>query len=158
MEIETTRFGKIKIDESKIIFFPTGILGFPQAKRYILIPHRENSPFFWLQAVDVPELAFVVVDPKLFFPDYDPKIPPEAKEEIYLQEGDELGLLVIVTFPKDNPREPTANLLGPIVVNVDRRLAKQVVLDAKTYPLRAPLRPHFHRLAEAEKAKVQPEL
>jgi len=149
LEIETTRFGKLKIEEGKIIFFTSGILGFPEAKRYVLLPHRENSPFFWLQAVDVPELAFVVVDPKLFFPDYDPKLPPEAKKELHLREGDELCFLTIVTIPKEKPEEMTVNLLGPIAVNVSRRLAKQVVLDARRYPLREPLQPHFHKLASS---------
>ncbi len=150
MEIETTRFGKIEIEEGKIIFFTSGILGFPEAKRYVLIPHREDSPFFWLQAVDVPELAFVVVDPKLFFPDYDPELPLEAKKELHLREGDELCFLTIVTIPKEKPEEMTVNLLGPIAVNVSRRLAKQVVLDSRRYPLREPLRPHFHKLEGQE--------
>ncbi len=152
MQIETTRFGKIEIEEKKIIFFTSGILGFPEAKRYVLIPHRQNSPFFWLQAVDVPELAFVVVDPRLFFPDYAPKLPPEVLKELHLKEGDELCFLSIVTIPKEKPEEMTVNLLGPVVVNITRRLAKQVVLDARRYPLREPLKPHFYRLAQqAEK-------
>jgi len=139
LKINTTRFGEIEIEEDKIIFFPSGILGFPQARRYVLIPHREDSPFCWLQAVDVPELAFVVIDTSMFFPDYKPEIPREAREEIHLREGDEVSFLAIVTIPKENPANVTANLLGPIVVNIPRRLAKQVVLDARKYPLRAPL-------------------
>ncbi|NPB09663.1 MAG: flagellar assembly protein FliW [Thermodesulfobacteria bacterium] len=155
MEIETTRFGKIEIDEKKIIFFPSGILGFPEAKRYVLIPHKEGSPFFWLQAIDVPELAFVVVDPKLFFPDYHPKLPLEAKKELHLHEDDELCFLTIVTIPKENPEEMTVNLLGPIAVNVSRKLAKQVVLDSRRYPLREPLRPHLHKLGQGERAEAE---
>ena len=143
MKIETTRFGEIEIDEGKILFFTTGILGFPQAKRYVLIPHRENSPFMWLQAVDVPELAFVVIMPRLFFPEYQPQIPYEAREELHLHKGDEMDLLAIVTIPREAPEEMTVNLLGPIVVNVTRRLAKQVILDARRYPLKEPLMPRL---------------
>jgi len=106
VKIETTRFGEIEIDEGKILFFTTGILGFPQAKRYVLIPHRENSPFMWLQAVDVPELAFVVIMPRLFFPEYQPQIPYEAREELHLHKGDEMDLLAIVTIPREAPDHP----------------------------------------------------
>jgi len=140
LQIETSRFGKIDIDESKIIFFTSGILGFPEAKRYILLPHP-NSPFFWLQAVDVPDLAFVIIDPKVFFPDYNPRIPPEAKKELHIKDDDEICILNIVTIPKDKPEEMTVNLLGPIIVNVSRKLAKQIVLDSRRYPLREPLYP-----------------
>jgi len=143
VEIETTRFGKLEIDESKIIFFTTGILGFPQAKRYVLLPHRENSPFFWLQAIDVPELAFVVIWPRLFFPDYDPALPQEARKELHIREGDEIDFLTIVTIPKDCPEKMTVNLLGPIAINVTRRLAKQIILDARRYPLQEPLTPRI---------------
>ena len=142
MEIETTRFGKIKIDDSKIIFFPSGILGFPEAKRYVLIPHAENSPFLWLQAVDVPELAFLVIFPRELFENYAPKIPAEALKELHFQNGDELEILGIVTVPGGQPQEMTVNLMGPIVVNVDKKLAKQVVLD-QDYPLKQPLKHLF---------------
>ncbi len=146
MKIETTRFGELEIDEGKIIFFTSGILGFPQAKRYILLPHRDSSPFFWLQAVDIPELAFVVIFPRVFFPEFQPKIPPEVGQELLLREGDELDYLAIVTIPKEDPTAMTVNLLGPIAVNVSRRLAKQVILDARNYPLKEPLLPRIRQM------------
>ena len=143
VEIETSRFGKIKIDEAKIIYFTSGILGFPDAKRYVLIPHRKDSPFFWLQAVDVPELAFVVILPKIFFSDFCPELPNEVKREIHLHKGDQVDFLAIVTIPKEAPEKMTVNLLGPIVVNVTRRLARQVILDSRRYPLKEPLLPRL---------------
>ncbi len=150
MKIETTRFGEIEIDEGKIIFFTSGILGFPQAKRYVLLPHRKASPFFWLQAVDVPELAFVVIFPRLFFPEFAPELPAEVKEELHLKPEDELDFLAIVTIPKEDPEAMTVNLLGPIAVNVSRRLAKQVILDARRYPLKEPLLPRIRETALQE--------
>ncbi|NPA49969.1 MAG: flagellar assembly protein FliW, partial [Thermodesulfobacteria bacterium] len=137
MEIETTRFGKLKIDDSKIIFFPSGVLGFPTAKRYVLIPLTDDSPFLWLQAVDIPDLAFLVVFPKEIFEDYDPQIPLETLKDLHVQNGDELEILGIVTVPSNRPQEMTVNLMGPIIVNVDKKLAKQIVLD-QNYPLKQP--------------------
>ena len=70
MEIETLRFGKIAIQDDKVITFPKGLLGFSQRRRFILFPHKEGSPFFWLQCVEDGELAFVLMNPKLVVNDY----------------------------------------------------------------------------------------
>ncbi len=139
MIIKTTRFGEIEIDENKIIFFPRGILGFPDQRRFVLLPHREDSPFCWLQAVDDPDLTFVVVNPFVINPDYKPEFKDEVLSGLEIEEGDVIDLLSIVTVPRENPQAMTANLLGPIVINVSKRLAKQVVLDPHKYPLKYPL-------------------
>ena len=143
MQIQTQRFGKIEIDESKIIHFVSEILGFPRSRRYVLIPHRPGSPFFWLQSLEEPDLAFVVTVPRLFFPDYSPELPPEILKKLRYREGEVLDYLVIVYLPKDNPEEMTVNLLGPIAVNVDRKLALQVVLDPNRYSVSEPLKPRL---------------
>ncbi|NPA94158.1 MAG: flagellar assembly protein FliW [Thermodesulfobacteria bacterium] len=139
MKIETTRFGTVEVDENKILNFVRGILGFPNDLRYALLPHKEDSPFFWLQSVDSPDLAFVVVNPAVIVSDYSFELPEDAQEELQIKDEGQAEALVIVSFRKsDNgkPSEMSANLLGPIVINVDKRLAKQVVLDPKKYPVR----------------------
>jgi len=141
MEINTTRFGTIEIEEEKIINMSRGILGFPEDKRYVLIPHREGSPFHWLQSVDTPGLAFVVASPGRFFQDYAFDISDEVEKELEIESPEEVDCLVIITIPRKNPKRPTANLLGPIVVNVKKRLAQQVVLDPNVYPVECPLTP-----------------
>ncbi len=139
MKVETTRFGTIEIDEGKVLNFVKGILGFPNDLRYALLPHKENSPFFWLQSLDSPDLAFVVINPSLIVSDYSFELPEEAERELRLEEGDKAEALVIVTFRKrqnGDARSMSANLLGPVVINVDKRLARQVVLDPNKYPVR----------------------
>ena len=139
MKVETTRFGTIEIDEGKVLNFVKGILGFPNDLRYALLPHKENSPFFWLQSLDSPDLAFVVINPSLIVSDYSFELPEEAERELRLEEGDKAEALVIVTFRKrqnGDARSVSANLLGPVVINVDKRLARQVVLDPNKYPVR----------------------
>ena len=141
MEINTTRFGTIEIEEEKIINMSRGILGFPEDKRYVLIPHREGSPFHWLQSVDTPGLAFVVASPGRFFQDYVFDISDEVEKDLEIESPEEVDCLVIITIPRENPKKPTANLLGPIVINVKKRLARQVVLDPNVYPVECPLIP-----------------
>ncbi len=139
MEIETTRFGKIEVDDNKIIKMTRGILGFPEDMRYVLIPHKENSPFHWFQSADTPSLAFVVTPPGKFFEDYTFEIGDAIEEELEIKRPEDVDVLVIVTFPKDAFNKVTANLLGPIVINVEKRLACQVVLDPNKYPVNRPL-------------------
>jgi len=86
----------------------------------------------------------------LFFPEFAPELPAEVKEELHLKPGDELDFLAIVTIPKEDPEAMTVNLLGPIAVNVSRRLAKQVILDARRYPLKEPLLPRIRETALQE--------
>ncbi|MGB9712544.1 MAG: flagellar assembly protein FliW [Dissulfurimicrobium sp.] len=139
MEIETTRFGRIEIDNEKVITFTREILGFPSDKRYVLFPHRSGSAFYWLQSVDTPWLAFVVMSPQVFCSDYVFELPDSVQKELRLERAEQAFVMVIVTIPKGNPDEITANLLAPLVINMDERLACQVVLDPSMYPVRFPI-------------------
>lgn len=144
MKIPTSRFGTLEIREDQIIQMPLGIIGFPEYKRYVLLEHRKGSWFFWLQALDNASLAFVVINPLLFKPDYTFELSPEDREALDIQNGQpELQTLAIVNIinrdQEDGGIEITANLLGPIVVNIPKRLARQVVLENYPYSHRQPI-------------------
>ena len=140
-KIYTKRFGEIEIEEEKIIHFPHGILGFPDTKKYIVLNHlnKPDIPFKWLQAVDNPDLAFVITDPMLFYPDYAPVINQQDLKELGIINLPDRGIIAIVTIPQGDPEKMTANLQGPIVVNLMTREAKQVVLTGEEYQVRSPL-------------------
>jgi len=82
LHIETTRFGSMQIDEWMIIHFPNGLLGFPDIKNYVIFDHDQDVPFKWLQATDEPELAFVIMEPFLFQPDYQAEIQEQDLQEL----------------------------------------------------------------------------
>ncbi len=145
MELETTRFGKIEIDKEKIITLTKGILGFPDSLRYVLIPHKPGSPFYWLQSVDRPDLAFVVIEPGQFFADYVFDVDDETQSQLQITDAAEVTVLVIVTFARGTG-EITANLLGPVVINTEKRIGCQMVLDPNRYPVRYPLSKELRRL------------
>ena len=136
MLIETSRFGEIEVDEQRFITFEHGILGFPAEKRYALVQTAEGSGFYWLQAVDRPDLAFVVCDPRLFVADYRAPIKTEELKMIGLNDPERAQVFIIVNKVDDLL---TGNLQGPVVVNVDSRDAKQLVLSDKRYSTRHPL-------------------
>ena len=136
MEIETTRFGRLSVDDERIIELPTGLLGFPNHTRFALIQTSEENYFFWLQAVEDPSLAFVVTDPSIFFKDYDVPIREETQSEIELTDLAHAQVFVICNRVDD---WLTGNLLGPILVNAQNRRACQVVLTEKKWTTRQPL-------------------
>src|SRR6478672_5900429 len=128
MDIETTRFGKLTVDEERVITFNKGLLGFPDYTRYALIQTGEENYFFWLQSVDDPNLAFVVTDPSIFFKEYEVPIKDEVRAELALADLAHAQVFVICNKVDE---WLTGNLLGPILVNAQTRVAQQVVLTDK---------------------------
>ena len=105
MKIKTTRFGTITIEEEKIISMPFGMLGFPDVRRFVMLQHKEDSPFFWYQSVDDPILAFVIMSPFLFKPDYNVDVENVLKELSWNEEEKQnnLELYVVVNIPRGHP-------------------------------------------------------
>lgn len=139
--IDTTRFGTIEVDEALILRFVTPILGFDTAQSFVILDHAENSPFKWLQAVDAPELAFVITNPTLFGIPYEVTLPPDAIERLGITCEEDVLLVTIVNIPQGDPSGMTANLLGPILINQQTRQALQVVLGEGEFSTRTPLLP-----------------
>jgi len=136
MDIQTTRFGALSIDDERVMNFPRGLLGFPDHHRFALIQTGEENYFFWLQSLDDPQLAFVVSDPTIFFKDYEVPIREETAADLAM--GDHRAAQVFVICNKVGDWL-TGNLLGPIVVNAENRLAVQIVLTEKKWTTRQPL-------------------
>jgi flagellar assembly factor FliW len=136
MMINTSRFGDIDVDESRFIRFPKGVLGFPGQCEYALIQTGQDSGFYWLQAVDRPELAFVVCDPRMFIPDYVVPVKLEELAQIGLTDPSTAQVFTIVNKVD---QMLTGNLQGPLIVNVETRQARQLVLSDKRYSTRHPL-------------------
>jgi flagellar assembly factor FliW len=133
MNVHTTRFGTVEIDESRIITFPAGLLGFSGFRRYALLQPDDDGIFFWLQSLDAPDLAFVVTDPTLWLDGYEAAIRRDQMDELVLAKPDDAQVLVIVN---KYDRCLTANLQGPLVVNLDNQRAMQLVLAEKRWSTR----------------------
>ena len=118
----------IEVDESRILKFPKGILGFPDNSDYALLQTNEEGNFFWLQSVDQPDVAFVVCDPLLFVPDYQVQVRPEDCEILGLASMNDAQVLIVVNKVE---RTLTGNLQGPLVINALNRLGRQLVLSEK---------------------------
>jgi len=137
MKLKTSRFGEIDIENDRIITFPDGIIGFRELKKFALIA-KKSQALMWLQSVDDPQIAFVVSDPFSFDVTYDPILSAEDREHLELEDATDARYLVIVVVPP-NPKEMTANMLGPIVVNAKKKIGRQVILVDSSYSVKQPI-------------------
>jgi flagellar assembly factor FliW len=144
----STRFGSFEVSDESIVRFPSGLLGFPEQQRYVILDHDIEAPFKWLQSVDEPGLAFVLMDPTTFHSDYHIDVPADALAEIKGGQRDDLILVVILTIPSDDPGRITANLRGPLLISHTTKLGKQLVLSEEL-PTRHPLFPAAPASTEA---------
>ena len=142
MRIETTRFGHIDINEADIITMPQGLYGFETQQRYCLLQHALGSLYRWLQSVTEPSLAFIVIDPFVYFHDYEIDISDADAIFLELNDPSDVKVLALVTFGE---RDVTANLLGPVVLNRARRVARQIVASDQRYGVRHSLLDHSVR-------------
>ena len=126
MKVSTKAYGQIDVDERQIIIFPQGLFGFESLHDYLLLD-AERQPFYWLQSTEVEQVAFVLLSPFLFRPDYEIDISNEELAEIGITSPEKALIFSIVTIPPDGS-PMTANLQGPVVINRDTRVGKQAVL------------------------------
>ena len=140
MKLETRDFGQIDIDEDRVITMPAGMPGFPEAQRFIILDREETRPFLWYQCVDDPGLAFVIINPNLFQPDYSLDLGAILREMSWNGDREEdLAVYAIVNASEGIPEKITANLIGPLVINTRKKEAAQMVITGSPYSHRQPV-------------------
>jgi len=132
MNVETTRFGTLEVDESTLISMPDGMLGFENCQRFLLLQHRVGSNFRWFQSVEEPAVAFVVVDPVTHFANYEVELSDRDAEKLHLTDAEDASVLTILTL-SNGGKDISANLAAPIIVNFKEQIAAQVVLQDERY-------------------------
>ena len=144
MNIVTTRFGLIQAQESDLIRFPEGLVGFRSFTQFVLLPDPVVAGLSWLQSVTAPDLAFALIAPPLAVSDYRVELRPGDRSALELDE--ERSALVYVILNRGDGGGLTVNLQGPVVLNPVRRLARQLVLTSSRYAVRFPLEPQVPAL------------
>lgn len=121
------------LEKEAVITFPEGVPAFEDAKNFTLVTTEDIKPFLYLKSLEIDELGFVCIDPFLIQKDYHVKITAADLAHLGLKDPKDALVFCFVTV-KEDPRENTANLLAPIVVNLQNRTGRQVILD--NYPVR----------------------
>jgi flagellar assembly factor FliW len=133
--IHTKPFGEIEVESKQIIDFPDGIFGFDYIKKFVILDSDDNSPFKWMQAFTEPDLAFIVIQPDYFTPDYELTISQNDLDAVDAENADSLLVFTIVTIPS-NPADMTANLQGPVIINTKKKLGRQVISLSNKYSVK----------------------
>ena len=126
IHIRSTRFGELSVPADRVLHFPQGLIGFPRARRFVILDHRPGSPFKWMLCLEQPDVAFAVVEPARMVPGY--QAPLELAARTLGTDPADVALFVIVTIPSD-PTAMTVNLMAPVVVDVRTRRSRQLVLE-----------------------------
>jgi len=135
--LELTEMECMQVQTENVILMPSGLLGFEDIKRFILLTNEEEAPFSWFQVLDDPSLAFLVVPPFDAVPDYQPEISDDDIKYLGIKKPSDALMYNIVTLRSGHA---TVNLKGPIVINRFTLRGKQVVLqNATKYSVRHPL-------------------
>jgi flagellar assembly factor FliW len=140
LTINSPKLGQIEYLEEDLITLASPLLGFTELNDYLIISNSDYFPFLWLQSVEDPSVCFILIEPEPFFSDYKPKINKRELKVLGVEQADELKIFCIVVIP-ETPQEATANLRAPLLVNFDRKIAKQTILDDESWDIRASLFP-----------------
>lgn len=148
MIIQTKRFGKVEAEEAQILTMENGLMGFPELKKFVLINMQDQAPFRWLQSLDDEAIAFVVVNPAAFRPDYTASLSQAEYDRLELQSLEDIVISVIATIGED-PSQMTVNLKAPLIFNRLNRKGIQLILRDPSYQTQHSL------VEELERAKKQ---
>jgi len=138
MRIHTINFGDIEVPGDKIINFKEGVPGFPQIHRFATLEFEDLKPFQYLQALDDPPIALLIINPFVVDSGYKFQLSNSDMEDIQTTNPEDVAVYAVATIP-DNAEQATINLMAPIVINVKRRCGKQVILHESGYSVKHPL-------------------
>ena len=145
MIYKTKHFGEIDRDESEVFHFKTGLPGFDSEHSFLLIPFAESGgSMYSLQSTTTPALSFIMMDPFMLAPDYEPELSPADLRTFGVEQWQELsyGVLCSAKVPAN---ESTVNLRCPIAIHLDTHQGRQIIMDSSRYGMRHPLAEFSHR-------------
>lgn len=142
MKIQTSQFGEIEVPESSVITFNKGIPGFEEFQKYVLFPADEKgeAPFFFLQSIETEEVNFFLLDTLSFFKEYEIKLEDQLVHKLQLENPADVLVLSTITV-KGDLQGATTNLKAPLIINQNKQLGMQIVLDNRKYQIKHPLFP-----------------
>jgi flagellar assembly factor FliW len=146
MDVVTSRFGRIAVDAGEVLHFPSGMLGLEDCRQWVLLADAQNDALAWMQCVDRPTVALAVVSPRRFVPGYQMRI---ARRELASLELDDAKKAKVLLVLGKTDRAITLNLKAPVVLNLERRLGRQVIANGDM-PVQYPLdseKPACRRIA-----------
>lgn len=126
MQMHTSRFGCVEIEPEDILLFSRGLFAFENHRHWVLLADDDNDAVAWLQSLSDPEVALPMVSPRRFISDYQLRLNRDQLTPLELAALDQAYVLTVLG---QNDGELTLNLKAPVIINLDRRIGRQVVAD-----------------------------
>ena len=136
LTVNTGQFGEINVKPDNIITFVQPILGFDEFRKYVLIEDQKFFPIQWIQSVENSELAFPIVNPGLLNIKYDIDTASTLISSLKLRNTDAVTIYTLLVIPSNRIDDVRTNLKAPIFINLEERLAVQVIYEDTKYPVR----------------------
>lgn len=124
MDIQTSRFGNLKVLPTDVLLFEQGLIGLRHCRRWVILADAQNPALGWLQSIDEPESALGVVSPRRFVPDYQLRVSRQELAPLALANIRDAQVVVVISR---NPEGLSLNLRAPLVINVEARRGRQVI-------------------------------
>jgi len=124
MQIQTRHFGPVTVEADDFVLFPRGIVAFEDCRHWVLLGDVENPTLAWLQSISRPEVALPVVSPRRFVPGYAVHLVRSQLAPLEFSQFDQIFVLTVVS---QSDGDFTLNLKAPLVINLDRRLGRQII-------------------------------
>ncbi len=132
MELQTKYHGTIEMEESNYIHFSNGIPGFQEEHQFVVLPLEEDETFYIMQSVNTSTLAFVMVNPFTYYPNYDFNLDESIVESLQIKTPEDVLVYSILTI-QDPFENTTVNLQAPIIINSKNHMGKQIILNNEKY-------------------------
>jgi flagellar assembly factor FliW len=133
ISIHTRCFGRLEVDDSAVFQFPRGLPGFEWSRRFAVLWQPELAPIVCLQSLDSADFCLWAAPIAAIDAGYSMELSAEDYRALDLEQipRPETLCLAILCAPENGLL--TANLLAPVVVNLERRLAVQAVRSDGRY-------------------------
>lgn len=138
MQLYTRYHGLREYSEEDIICFKNGLPGFENLKKYILFPIEENELFNVLHSIEDDSVGLITVSPFNILKEYEFKLEDNILRELEISSPEEVIVINTVTL-HSNVEKITVNMKAPIIININRKLGEQIILDNDKYHIKYPL-------------------
>jgi len=136
----TAYFGELQYTSDSVFEFRSGIPGFEEHTRFLLVEQAQSHPLVFVQSLISPNLCFLAVPAQVVDPQYHLEL---SAEDLALLQfpgstqpaiGDDVACLALVTVAES--ADPTANMRSPLVLNLKTRVGLQVIHPDAVYSFR----------------------
>lgn len=156
MLTKTRFFGKVDIDDEKILTFDNGIMGFEDMKRWTVIYDIEKgseTPISWFQSLDCEGLALPIISPFSVTGRYEPIVEDELLKPLGEFKDEDLIIFLTITIPAEDPSKTTANFKAPLIINLKNRKGMQVIVNNEDYPVKFSIKDSVEKMKKERTGK-----